>query len=153
MLWSNSDYEVAEVQISLILHFIPYDTTGLPCGLCSVTCKFIFYLCYLWNQGSSCLFNIVDIGRRILILEKRGHTWWPSRIRMKGQKGTSDRQKQKFRQRYWQEAGVELQEWKNYSESERKGDAADQRRKGSANESSDLEKGQVKELEESKRME
>lgn len=30
---------------------------------------------------------------------------------------------------------------KNYSESERKGDAADQRRKGSANESSDWEKG------------
>lgn len=124
VLWSSSDYEVAQVQISLILHFIPYNTTDLPCGLCSVTCKFIFYFYYLWNQGSSWLFNIVDTGRRILILEKRGHTWWPSRIRiksMKGQKGTSDKKKGKFRLRgTGGRLVLSCRNGKNYSKSERK---------------------------------
>lgn len=147
MLWSSSDYEVAQVQISLILHFIPYNTTDLPCGLCSVTCKFIFYFHYLWNQGSSWLFNVVDIGRRILILEKRGHTWWPSRIRMKsmkGQKGTNDRKKREvYTEKYWQEAGVELQEWEELFKKweERRCCRSKKERKWSANESSDLEKG------------
>lgn len=51
---------------------------------------------------------------------------------MKGQKGTSDRQKEKFRLRGTGGGPVlSCRNGKNYSESERKGDAADQRKKGS----------------------
>lgn len=51
---------------------------------------------------------------------------------MKGQKESSDRKKGKFRLRGTGRRPV-LRCWngKNYSKSERKGDAADQRRKGS----------------------
>lgn len=51
---------------------------------------------------------------------------------MKGQKGTSDRKKGKFRLRGTGERPVlSCRNGKNYLKIERKGDAADQRRKGS----------------------